>query len=127
MESVSLSMLPFPSDVVNVNPPPPNTRTLVSLSSCSSYKVFYKLDSWTQRTFFIRRSQEPETFVFPRGLVYYPCNVNHYKQVVALSAFGSVNADTVSLPLSIFGNNIVDLTLTKVFLRLMLAPLTRSK
>lgn len=54
-------------------------------------------------------------FVFPKGLVHFQYNRNHKEEAVAISAFGSASAGTVSVPFSVFGTGIDDVILAKAF------------
>ncbi|PIN14855.1 hypothetical protein CDL12_12505 [Handroanthus impetiginosus] len=56
-----------------------------------------------------------DMFIFPKGLVHYQYNRNHENPAVAISAFGSANAGTVSIPNSVFGSGIDDGILAKAF------------
>nr|GEW44232.1 germin-like protein 9-3 [Tanacetum cinerariifolium] len=47
-----------------------------------------------------------DIFVFPKGLVHFQFNNDAKNPVVALSAFGSANAGTVSVPNSVFNSTI---------------------
>ncbi|KAG6540975.1 hypothetical protein Mapa_017645 [Marchantia paleacea] len=56
-----------------------------------------------------------DLFVFPQGLVHFQINKSGKKTVRALSAFGSSNAGTISLPRNIFGSGIDDAILLSAF------------
>ncbi|OAE23163.1 hypothetical protein AXG93_1953s1230 [Marchantia polymorpha subsp. ruderalis] len=47
---------------------------------------------------------EGDLFVFPQGLVHFQINMSKEKSVLAISAFGSSNAGTISMPRNIFGS-----------------------
>lgn len=47
-------------------------------------------------------------FVFPKGLVHFQYNSDAKNPAAAVSAFGSANAGTVSLPKTLFATNIED-------------------
>ncbi|OAE23167.1 hypothetical protein AXG93_1953s1270 [Marchantia polymorpha subsp. ruderalis] len=51
---------------------------------------------------------EGDLFVFPQNLVHFQINMSKKKTVRAISAFGSSNAGTISLPRNIFGSGIED-------------------
>lgn len=53
-------------------------------------------------------------FVFPKGMVHYQYNPQAVP-ATAISAFGSANAGTVSVPISIFGTGIDEVILAKAF------------
>ncbi|CAL5335010.1 unnamed protein product [Camellia sinensis] len=59
--------------------------------------------------------QKGDVFVFPKGLPHYQANFDKTNKAVAVAAFGSSNAGTVSLPKSLFGSNIDNEVLTKAF------------
>ncbi|KAG1354037.1 Germin-like protein 9-3 [Cocos nucifera] len=56
-----------------------------------------------------------DLFVFPKGLVHFQVNKDPRYPAVALSAFGSANAGTVSLPKTLFGTGIDEDILAKSF------------
>ncbi|KAL7265393.1 hypothetical protein ACSBR1_003209 [Camellia fascicularis] len=60
-------------------------------------------------------SEKGDVFVFPKGLPHYQANFDKTNKAVAVAAFGSSNAGTVSLPKSLFGSNIDNEVLTKAF------------
>ena len=53
--------------------------------------------------------------MFPKGLVHYQYNSQPDMPAIAVSAFGSANAGTVSVPLSVFATGICDEILAKSF------------
>ncbi|KAA8516369.1 hypothetical protein F0562_016662 [Nyssa sinensis] len=59
--------------------------------------------------------QKGDVFVFPKGLPHYQANFDKNNKAVVVSAFGSSNAGTVSLPKNLFGSSIPDEVLTKAF------------
>ncbi|CAN1171310.1 Germin-like protein 9-3 [Linum perenne] len=58
--------------------------------------------------------QTGDMFVFPKGLVHFQYNAWN-STAIALSAFGSASAGTVSLPTTLFATNIDDTVLAKSF------------
>lgn len=56
-----------------------------------------------------------DIFLFPKGLVHFQFNKDLKNPAVAVSAFGSSNAGTVSLPSTLFGSGIDRDLLTKSF------------
>ncbi|XWS73884.1 hypothetical protein CRYUN_Cryun02cG0167400 [Craigia yunnanensis] len=54
-------------------------------------------------------------FVFPRGLVHFENNADENDPAVAISAFESANAGTVSLPKTLFATNTDNDILAKSF------------
>ncbi|KAF8397391.1 hypothetical protein HHK36_016304 [Tetracentron sinense] len=59
--------------------------------------------------------QKGDVFVFPKGLPHYQANFDKTNKATVVSAFGSSNAGTVSLPKNLFGSNIPNQVLTKAF------------
>ncbi|VAI00480.1 unnamed protein product [Triticum turgidum subsp. durum] len=55
-----------------------------------------------------------DMFIFPKGLVHYQSNPGQ-SPAVALSAFGSAAAGTVSVPVTVFGTGVDDAVLAKSF------------
>ncbi|BBN10092.1 protein MpCupin67 [Marchantia polymorpha subsp. ruderalis] len=58
---------------------------------------------------------EGDLFVFPQGRVHFQINMSKKRSVLAISAFGSSNAGTISLPKNIFGSGIKDEVLLQAF------------
>nr|CAD1818046.1 unnamed protein product [Ananas comosus var. bracteatus] len=58
--------------------------------------------------------QPGDLFVFPKGLVHFQYNRGS-ESALAVSAFGSANAGTVSVPAAVFGTGIDDWILAKSF------------
>nr|KYP43896.1 Germin-like protein 9-3 [Cajanus cajan] len=54
-------------------------------------------------------------FVFPKGLVHFQLNADAQKPAFAISAFGSANAGTVSIPSTLFNTSIDDKVLALAF------------
>ena len=52
--------------------------------------------------------QTGDIFVFPKGLVHFQYNADPKQPAIALSAFGSANAGTSSLPKALFATDIDD-------------------
>ncbi|KAG6555847.1 hypothetical protein Mapa_002488 [Marchantia paleacea] len=59
--------------------------------------------------------QKGDLFVFPQGLVHFQINMSKKQTVRAISAFGSSNAGTISLPRNLFGSGIQDEVLLQAF------------
>ncbi|XP_009617434.1 germin-like protein 9-3 [Nicotiana tabacum] len=108
-QSVSLAILQFPPGAVN--PPHTHPRASELLFLVQGVLEVGFID--TKNVLYTQKLRAGDMFIFPKGLVHYQYNRNHYKQAVAISAFGSATAGTVSLPLSIFGNDIDDIVLSK--------------
>ncbi|KAM0045285.1 putative germin, rmlC-like cupin domain superfamily, rmlC-like jelly roll [Helianthus debilis subsp. tardiflorus] len=56
-----------------------------------------------------------DMFIFPKGLVHYQYNADGKVPAVAVAAFGSASASSVSIPGSLFGTSIEDVVLAKSF------------
>ena len=72
-----------------------------------------KLD--TTNKLFTQTLQAGDMFVFPKGLVHFQYNVDAKNSAVAVSAFGSANAGTVSVPVGVFATGIDDNILAMSF------------
>ncbi|KAF8395177.1 hypothetical protein HHK36_019119 [Tetracentron sinense] len=59
--------------------------------------------------------QKGDVFVFPKGMPHYQANFDKTNKAVVVSAFGSSNSGTVSLPKKLCGSNIPNEVLTKAF------------
>ncbi|KAK7376159.1 hypothetical protein VNO78_35013 [Psophocarpus tetragonolobus] len=68
----------------------------------------------TKRTLYTQNLQPGDMFIFPKGLIHYQYN-SQSVSATAISAFGSANAGTVSIPLSLFSTGIDDVILAKAF------------
>jgi quercetin dioxygenase-like cupin family protein len=109
-QSVSYAMLKFPSESIN----PPHTHPRAA-------ELLLVLDG-ALSVGFIDTAGKPYTqdlaagdmFVFPKGLVHYQSNPGQ-SPTVALSAFGSAVAGTVSVPVTAFGTGVDDAVLAKSF------------
>ncbi|KAK9290076.1 hypothetical protein L1049_008240 [Liquidambar formosana] len=108
---VSLELLEFQAGAVNVPHTHPRGAEIffvvdgaLTVGSTDSNGKLYK-----------NMLQKGDVFVFPKGLPHYQANFDKTNKAVAVSAFASSNAGTVSLPKSLFGSNIGDDVLTKAF------------
>ncbi|XXG65072.1 hypothetical protein AAC387_Pa05g2868 [Persea americana] len=110
-QSVSYAVLQYPAGTVN----PPHTHP-------RSAELLYLIDG-TLEVGFVDTSSKLYTqilysgdiFVFPKGLVHYQYNSDMNNSAVALSAFGSASAGTVSVPSSVFTAGIDEAILAKSF------------
>ena len=110
-QSVSYAILQYPAASVN----PPHTHP------CSA-ELLFLLDGSLQVGFvdttdrlFTQTLQAGDLFVFPKGLVHYQYNSDAKNSAIAVSAFGSANAGTVSVPNTVFTTGIDDGILAKSF------------
>ncbi|KAK9999619.1 hypothetical protein SO802_019222 [Lithocarpus litseifolius] len=69
----------------------------------------------TTNKLFTQTLQAGDIFVFPKGLVHFQYNANTQIPALAVSAFGSANAGTVSLPNTLFTTGIDNNILAKSF------------
>ena len=69
----------------------------------------------TTNKLFTQTLQKGDVFVFPKGLVHFQYNADMQEIALAISAFGSANAGTVSLPNTLFTTGIDDNVLAKSF------------
>ena len=69
----------------------------------------------TTNKLYTQTLQTGDMFIFPKGLVHYQYNSNTTGTALALSAFGSANAGTVSLPVTLFAAGVDDGILAKYF------------
>ncbi|GLT48706.1 hypothetical protein SLA2020_223140 [Shorea laevis] len=91
--SMSLAVLQYPAGTTN----PPHTHPL-------SAELLFLIDGTLQVGFldttnklFNQTLQAVDIFTFPKGLVHFLYNAETENPAVAISAFGSVNAGTVSI------------------------------
>ncbi|KAA8549894.1 hypothetical protein F0562_001578 [Nyssa sinensis] len=69
----------------------------------------------TTNKLFTQTLQLGDMFVFPEGLVHYQYNADAENPATAISAFGSANAGTASIPTTLFATGIDDNILAKAF------------
>ncbi|KAK9279666.1 hypothetical protein L1049_013346 [Liquidambar formosana] len=110
-QSVSYAVLLYPSGTVN----PPHTHPRAA-------ELLFLLDGTlevgfvdTTNKLYVQTLQSGDMFVFPKGLVHYQYNAHSQYPAIAVSAFGSASAGTVSIPNSVFNTSIDDNILAKSF------------
>lgn len=104
-QSVSYAVLMYPAGSVNPVHTHPRSAELLFLVQGSLEVGF--VDSTNK--LFTQSLQQGDIFVFPKGLVHFQYNPADNKSgAVAISAFGSANAGTVSLPNTLFNSTIDD-------------------
>ncbi|PIN20732.1 hypothetical protein CDL12_06584 [Handroanthus impetiginosus] len=103
-QSVSYAVLIYPGGSVNPVHTHPRSSELLFLAQGSLEVGF--VDSTNK--LFIQTLQQGDIFVFPKGLVHFQYNSDAKNPALAISAFGSANAGTVSLPNSLFNSTIND-------------------
>ncbi|EHA8592386.1 germin-like protein 9-3 [Cocos nucifera] len=110
-QSVSYAVLQFAPG--GINPPHTHPRSAELLLVVQGSLEVGLVDS--NNTLFTQVLQTGELFVFPKGLVHFQANKDPRYPALALSAFGSANAGTVSLPKTLFGSGVDKDVLAKSF------------
>ncbi|EHA8591681.1 germin-like protein 9-3 [Cocos nucifera] len=110
-QSVSYAVLQFAPG--GINPPHTHPRSAELLLVVRGWLQVGLVDS--NNTLFAQTLRTGDMFVFPRGLVHFQVNKDPKYRAVALSAFGSANAGTVSLPKTLFGSGIDEDIMAKSF------------
>ncbi|KAL5583190.1 hypothetical protein UlMin_015632 [Ulmus minor] len=103
-QSVSYAVLQFPAMTTNPPHTHPRSTELLFLLDGSLQVGFVD----TTNTLFTQTLQSGDLFVFPKGLVHFQYNADAKNPALAISAFGSANAGTVSLPNTLFATGIDD-------------------
>ncbi|KAJ4978371.1 hypothetical protein NE237_009151 [Protea cynaroides] len=108
---VSMELLEFPAGAVNVPHTHPRGAEILfvvdgslTVGSTDSDGKLYK-----------NVLQKGDVFVFPKGMPHYQANFDKTNKAVAVSAFASSNAGTVSIPKTLFGPNMPEEVLAKAF------------
>ncbi|KAH6827071.1 hypothetical protein C2S53_020181 [Perilla frutescens var. hirtella] len=110
-QSVSYAVLMYPAGTVNPVHTHPRSAELLFLVQGSLEVGFVD----TKNALFTQSLQQGDVFVFPKGLVHFQYNADAKNPAVAISAFGSANAGTVSLPNTLFNSTIDDSVLALSF------------
>ncbi|XP_045807373.1 germin-like protein 9-3 [Trifolium pratense] len=110
-QSVSYAALEFPAKSINPPHTHPRSAELLFVASGSLQVGFVD----TTNKLFTQTLQAGDIFVFPKGLVHFQFNSDAQKPALALSAFGSANAGTVSIPSTLFNTTIDDNVLALAF------------
>ncbi|TQD76051.1 hypothetical protein C1H46_038420 [Malus baccata] len=103
-QSVSYVVLQFPYGTTN----PPHTHP------CSAELLFLVGGTLevgfvgTKNNLFTQALQAGDLFVFPNGLAHFQYNADAENPTIAISAFGSANTGTVSIPSTLFATGIDD-------------------
>ncbi|XP_040991200.1 germin-like protein 9-3 [Juglans microcarpa x Juglans regia] len=109
-QSVSYAVLQFANGTTNPPHTHPRSAELLFLVQGSLQVGFVD----TTNKLFTQTLQAGDMFVFPKGLVHFQYNVAQ-TSALAISAFGSANAGTVSIPNTLFITGIDDNVLAKSF------------
>ncbi|KAK9153644.1 hypothetical protein Sjap_001124 [Stephania japonica] len=110
-QSVSYAVLQFPASTVNPPHTHPRSAELLLLIEGALEVGFVD----TTNKLYTQTLQVGDMFVFPKGLVHYQYNADNKKLAFAISAFGSANAGTVSVPNTVFNSTIDDTILATSF------------
>lgn len=103
-QSVSYAVLEYPAG--KTNPPHTHPRSAELLFVVGGCLEVGFVD--TTNKLYTQSLQLGDIFVFPKGLVHFQYNADPRSPAVAVSAFGSANAGTASLPITLFGTGIDD-------------------
>ncbi|KAK7257615.1 hypothetical protein RIF29_31701 [Crotalaria pallida] len=110
-QSVSYAVLQFPTG--SINPPHTHPRSAELLFLVQGFLQVGFVD--TTNKLFTRNLQAGDLFIFPKGLVHFQHNADAKNPALAISAFGSANAGTISLPNTLFNTSIDDTVLALAF------------
>ncbi|XP_054811404.1 germin-like protein 9-3 [Prosopis cineraria] len=110
-QSVSYAALQFPAG--SINPPHTHPRSAELLLVAQGALQVGFVD--TTNKLLTSTLQTGDMFVFPKGLVHFQHNADNNQTALALSAFGSANAGTVSIPNTLFNSSIDDTVLALAF------------
>ena len=110
-QSVSMAVLQFPAG--GVNPPHTHPRSAELLFVVEGALEVGFVD--TTNKLFTQTLQLGDIFVFPKGLTHFQYNADAQNPATAISAFGSANAGTASIPTTLFATGIDEGILAKSF------------
>ncbi|XP_021897694.1 putative germin-like protein 9-2 [Carica papaya] len=103
-QSVSFAVLQYPPAGINPTHTHPRSAELLFLVYGCLQVGF--VDS--KNVLYTQNLTMGDMFVFPKGLVHFQYNPHNNSPAIALSAFGSANAGTVSVPATLFATGIDD-------------------
>ncbi|KAK4255255.1 hypothetical protein QN277_008274 [Acacia crassicarpa] len=110
-QSVSYAALQFPAG--SINPPHTHPRSSELLLLVEGTLQVGFVD--TTNKLFTSTLKTGDMFLFPKGLVHFQHNAANNFPALALSAFGSANPGTVSIPSTLFNSSIDDNVLALAF------------
>ncbi|XVF70551.1 hypothetical protein PTKIN_Ptkin11bG0170700 [Pterospermum kingtungense] len=110
-QSVSFATLEYPAGTLNPPHIHPRASELLVVVDGSIEVGFVD----TTGKLFTQTLQLGDIFVFPKGLLHYQYNPSSDQPAMAVSAFGSANAGTISIPSTVFATGIDDDVLAKGF------------
>ncbi|KAJ0045586.1 hypothetical protein Pint_05322 [Pistacia integerrima] len=111
-QSVSCTFLQFP--VGAINPLHTHSRSAELLLLLRGWLNVGFID--TNNKLYKQTLRAGDIFVFPKGLVHHQPNDDPKHPCATLSAFGSANAATVSVPLNVFTSGIDDNIIARAFI-----------
>ncbi|PON37281.1 Germin [Trema orientale] len=103
-QSVGYAVLEYPAGTTNPPHIHPRSAELLFLIDGTLEVGFVD----TTNKLYTQSLQTGDIFVFPKGLVHFQYNSDPQNYALAISAFGSANAGTVSLPNTLFVSGIDD-------------------
>ncbi|PON65432.1 Germin [Parasponia andersonii] len=103
-QSVGYAVLQYPPKTTN--PPHVHPRSAELLFLFDGCLEVGFVD--TTNKLYTQTLQAGDIFVFPKGLVHFQYNADPQNSAIAVSAFGSANAGTSSLPKALFATDIDD-------------------
>ncbi|XP_022753941.1 germin-like protein 9-3 [Durio zibethinus] len=110
-QSVSYAVLQYSAGSVN----PPHTHPRAAELLFLAYGTLEVGFVDTTNKLFTQRLEAGDMFLFPKGLVHYQFNCDEKDFAIAISAFGSAAAGTVSVPSTLFATGIDDQILANSF------------
>lgn len=110
-QSVSYAALQFQPN--SINPPHTHPRSAELLFVVQGSLQVGFVD--TTSKLFTQNLSVGDMFIFPKGLVHFQHNADQKVPALAISAFGSANAGTISLPGTLFNTSIDDTVLALAF------------
>ncbi|KAF5447481.1 hypothetical protein F2P56_033035 [Juglans regia] len=110
-QSVSFAILQYPAG--GLNPPHTHPRSAELLFLVAGSLEVGFID--TTNKLYNQTLQVGDMFIFPKGLVHFQYNADANGTATAVSAFGSANAGTISIPTNVFTTGINDVILAKGF------------
>ncbi|KAF4364415.1 hypothetical protein F8388_006992 [Cannabis sativa] len=111
-QSISYAVLQYPGGTANPPHVHPRSAELLLLIQGSLEVGFVD----TTNKLYTQTIEAGDIFVFPKGLVHFQYNADSNTFAAALSAFGSANAGTSSVPKALFANDIDDEALAVSFM-----------
>lgn len=110
-QSVSLAVLQYEPSPTGINPPHIHPRSAEFLLVIQGSLNVGLVDSTNK--LYTQTLYAGDAFIFPKGLVHFQVNGDSKYPAVAVSAFGSANPGTVSLPKNLFGSGIANWVLAQ--------------